>query len=45
MKARKRPEIFVKVENAAKSLVNLVCDLRSGAYRQPDAGLRDPRQK
>jgi multimeric flavodoxin WrbA len=39
------PEIFVKVENAAHSLLDLVCDLRSEAYRQPDAGLRDPRQK
>jgi multimeric flavodoxin WrbA len=39
------PDVFVKVENAAKSLVQLVRDLRSGAYRVPDAGLRDPRPK
>ena len=38
-------DVFVKVENAAKSLVQLVRDLRSGAYRAPDAGLRDPRPK
>jgi hypothetical protein len=38
-------DVFAKVENAAKSLVQLVRDLRSGAYRAPDAGLRDPRPK
>ena len=40
-----QPETFVQVENAAQSLANLVRDLRSGAYRAPDAGLRNPRQK
>jgi hypothetical protein len=35
----------VQVENAAKSLARLVRDIRSGAYRAPDAGLRNPRQK
>jgi multimeric flavodoxin WrbA len=39
------PEIFILVENAAKSLVNMVRAIRSGAYRAPDAGLRNPRQK
>ena len=39
------PDIFLEVENAAKSLANLVGDIRSGAYRAPDAGLRHPRQK
>jgi len=40
-----QPETFVQVENAAKSLARLVRDIRSGAYRAPDAGLRNPRQK
>ena len=35
----------MRVENAAKSLVNLVRDLRSGAYCAPDTGLKDPRPK
>jgi hypothetical protein len=39
------PDIFVALENAAKSLVRLVRDMRSGTYRAPDAGLRHPRQK
>ena len=39
------PEIFVQVENAAKSLVNMVREIRSGAYRAPDAGLANPRKK
>ena len=40
-----QPETFVQVENAAKSLVSLVRAIRSGAYKAPDAGLRNPRQK
>ena len=40
-----QPETFVQVENAAKSLASLVREIRSGAYRAPDAGLRNPRQK
>jgi hypothetical protein len=40
-----QPETFVQVENAAKSLVNMVRAMRSGAYKAPDAGLRNPRQK
>jgi multimeric flavodoxin WrbA len=39
------PDVFALVENAAKSLVNLVRAIRSGAYRAPDEGLRNPRQK
>ena len=40
-----QPETFVQVENAAKSLANLVRDMRSGKWRAPDAGLKNPRQK
>jgi multimeric flavodoxin WrbA len=40
-----QPEIFTLVENAAQSLANMVRAMRSGAYRAPDAGLRNPRQK
>ena len=39
------PDVFKLVENAATSLVNLVRAIRSGAYRAPDEGLRNPRQK
>ena len=35
----------MEVENAARSLVQRVRDIRSGQYRAPDAGLRHPRQK
>jgi multimeric flavodoxin WrbA len=38
-------DTFVLVENAAKSLANMVRAMRSGAYRAPDEGLRNPRQK
>jgi hypothetical protein len=40
-----QPETFIQVENAARSLVNMVRAIRSGAYRAPDEGLRNPRQK
>jgi multimeric flavodoxin WrbA len=40
-----QPDTFVLVENAARSLVNMVRALRSGAYRAPDEALRNPRQK
>jgi multimeric flavodoxin WrbA len=40
-----QPEIFTLVENAAKSLAGMVRAIRSGAYRAPDEGLRNPRQK
>jgi multimeric flavodoxin WrbA len=39
------PDVSKLVENAAKSLVNLVRAMRSGAYRAADQGLRNPRQK
>jgi multimeric flavodoxin WrbA len=38
-------DIFVLVENAANSVVNLVRDIRSGSWRAPDTGLKNPRQK
>ncbi len=44
-KLDQQPDTFVLVENAAKSLVNLVRDVRSGSWRAPDAGLKNPRQK
>jgi multimeric flavodoxin WrbA len=37
--------VFVEVEHAALSLLGLANMIRSGEYRAPDAGLRDPRQK
>jgi hypothetical protein len=40
-----QPETFVQVENAAKSLANMVRAIRSGEYKAPDAALRNPRQK
>ena len=40
-----QPETFIQVENAAKSVVNLVRMIRSGAYHASDEGLRNPRQK
>jgi multimeric flavodoxin WrbA len=40
-----QPDTFVLLENAAKSLVNMVRAIRSGAHRMPDEGLRKPRQK
>jgi multimeric flavodoxin WrbA len=38
-------DVFVLVENAAQSLVNLVRAMRAGDWRAPDAGLKNPRQK
>ena len=38
-------DVFVLVENAARSLVNLVRAMRAGDWRAPDAGLKNPRQK
>ncbi|MFN0008303.1 MAG: flavodoxin family protein [Planctomycetota bacterium] len=35
----------VEVRNAAKSLARMVREVRSGRYREPDAGLESPRQK
>jgi hypothetical protein len=37
--------LFTEVENAARSLAELVRQIRAGTFRPPDAGLRDPRQK
>jgi hypothetical protein len=34
-----------EVRNAARSLVAAVRQLRRGEFKQPDAGLRQPRQK
>jgi multimeric flavodoxin WrbA len=39
------PDVFTLVDNAAKSLANLVREMRSGAWRAPDGALRNPRQK
>jgi multimeric flavodoxin WrbA len=44
-KLDEQSDVFVLVENAAQSLVNLVCAMRAGDWRAPDAGLRNPRQK
>lgn len=38
-------ELPVQVRNAALSLTNMVTLLRTGAYRAPDEGLSDPREK
>jgi len=38
-------ELFVQVQQAALSLANMVQQLRSGAYRAPNAGLHSPREK
>ena len=40
-----QPETFIQVENAAQSLAKMVRSIRSGEYRAPDEGLRNPRQK
>ncbi len=39
------PDTFAQVRNAALSLTAMVQQLRSGAYRAPDAGLHNPREK
>lgn len=41
----KDEDTFTRVENAARSLVEMVSQLRSGAYRRPDEGLQAPKQK
>jgi multimeric flavodoxin WrbA len=38
-------ELFVQVEQAALSLANMVQQIRTGAYRAPNAGLHNPREK
>jgi multimeric flavodoxin WrbA len=39
------PDTFVRVQNAALSLTEMVKQIRSGQYRRPDQNLRPPRQK
>ncbi len=39
------PDVFEQVRNAARSLVEMVRQIRAGAYRAPDRGLEEPRQK
>ena len=41
----KDSDVFTEVRNAALSLANMVKQIRNGAYRAPDRGLREPRQK
>jgi multimeric flavodoxin WrbA len=38
-------DTFVRVENAAVALVEMVAQIRSGRYRRPDEGLQPPREK
>jgi hypothetical protein len=38
-------DVFEEVRNAGRSLVNMVAQMRAGAWTAPDEGLRDPRQK
>ena len=41
----KDPDVFADVRNAARSLASMVRQIRRGAFKAPDRGLRDPRQK
>ena len=38
-------DLFAQVKNAALSLTHMVTQIRTGAYRAPDDGLHDPREK
>jgi multimeric flavodoxin WrbA len=38
-------DLLTEVENGARSLAELVRQIRAGTFRPPDAGLHDPRQK
>jgi multimeric flavodoxin WrbA len=38
-------DVFEELRNVARSVVEMARQLRSGAYRPPDVGLREPRQK
>ena len=38
-------DTFTQVKNAALSLVNMVAQIRSGAYHAPNQGLHSPREK
>ena len=37
--------LFTQIEQAARSLTTMCAQIRSGAYRAPDAGLHSPREK
>ncbi len=39
------PDTFTLVTNAAQALAEMVAEIRSGAYRPPDASLTSPREK
>jgi multimeric flavodoxin WrbA len=41
----KDEDLFTEVGNAAAALTNIVKQIRTGQYRAPGAGLRDPREK
>jgi multimeric flavodoxin WrbA len=41
----KDEDVFVEVANAARSLVAMVAQLRTGQYHAPDEGIKEPRQK
>ena len=38
-------DLFKEVDNAARSLAEMIRQIRRGEFTPPDAGLRDPRQK
>lgn len=38
-------DVFIEVANAARSLLEMTRQIRSGAYKAPDAGLEVPRNK
>ena len=38
-------DLFEEVRNAARSLVAMVTQMRTGAWTPPDEDLRDPREK
>jgi len=38
-------DLFTEVGNAAQALAKMIGQIRSGKFRAPDAGLRNPRQK
>ncbi|GMV21479.1 MAG: hypothetical protein AMXMBFR57_14280 [Acidimicrobiia bacterium] len=38
-------DVFIEVANAARSLLTMTRQIRSGAFRPPDAGLEAPRKK
>jgi len=38
-------DLFDEVRNAARSLMNMVAQMRAGAWKAPDDGLHEPREK